>query len=287
VIATDDDNDWTNPAVVDAHVYAGWTYDYFLKRHGRRGIDGFDYYPLRLMIHAAPSAEGGIPSASYYSGVNAIVFGTHSNLHHDASAALDVVAHEYTHGVTDWTWNGIYWNESGALNEAFSDIMATGVEFFFQPPGNGPLLADYVEAEDIFRDFDATDPDRHFGSMADPGQSCTWRGGCFPDHYSRYWRVAFDNGGVHGNSAIADHAFYLLIEGGTNRTSGIHVDGIGPENREQAERIFYRGFTAFLTPWATFSDARAATLQAARELYGAGSREARETAAAWTAVGVE
>ena len=108
---------------------------------------------------------------------------------------------------------------------------------------------------------------------------------CDPDHYSNLYRGRLDNGGVHHNSAIANHAFYLLIEGGVNRTSGQRVVGLGPERRGDAERIFYRGFTAYLTPSATFADARLATLRAARDLFG--EAEAAQVAAAWTAVGVE
>ena len=76
------------------------------------------------------------------------------------------------------------------------------------------------------------------------------------------------------------------VPDGTNRTSGIRVAGLGASSRERAERIFYRGFTSFLTPNARFADARRATIRAAEELYGAGSAEATQTAAAWTAVGV-
>ena len=65
-----------------------------------------------------------------------------------------MVAHELTHGVTHYTWDGIYEGESGALNEAFSDIMGTAVEFFHQPAGTGRLLADYVLGEDLAYSFD-------------------------------------------------------------------------------------------------------------------------------------
>jgi thermolysin len=65
------------------------------------------------------------------------------------SGALDIVAHELTHGVTNFTSRLEYVNESGALNEAFSDIIGTSVEFFFQPAGNGQLKADYLLGEDI------------------------------------------------------------------------------------------------------------------------------------------
>jgi bacillolysin len=61
------------------------------------------------------------------------------------------VAHELTHGLTDYSSQLIYMNESGALNESFSDIIGTSVEFFFQPVGDGPLKADYSLGEDISR----------------------------------------------------------------------------------------------------------------------------------------
>jgi Zn-dependent metalloprotease len=91
---------------------------------------------------------------------------------------------------------------------------------------------------------------------------------------------------VHANSTIASHAFYLAIEGGTNRTSGLAVQGVGGANRDQIEKVFYRGFTFLLPSNATFSVACAATIQAARDLYGAGSPTARAVIQAWTAVGV-
>jgi thermolysin len=79
---------------------------------------------------------------------------------------------------------------------------------------------------------------------------------CDPDHYSRRYRGTADNGGVHHNSGVANQAFYLLAEGGVNRTSGRRVTGLGAGGREKAERVFYRGFTTYLTPSATFRDAR-------------------------------
>jgi Zn-dependent metalloprotease len=124
-------------------------------------------------------------------------------------------------------------------------------------------------------------------SMEHPSQVCSDQLGCHPDHYDTRYLGRRDNGGVHVNSAIANQAFYLLVEGGTNRTSRMRVEGIGTAKRERAEKIFYRGFTAYLTPRATFADAREATVQAARDLYGADSAEVREVSAAWTAVGVE
>jgi thermolysin len=190
------------------------------------------------------------------------------------AGALDVVAHEITHGVTEYSSNLAYEGESGALNEAFSDIMATGAEFFLQPPGEGPRRADYLMAEDVVT----------------PGgirsmQSPTVHG--HPDHYSVRFTGPEDNGGVHINSGIVNHAFYLAVEGGRNRVSGRAVTGVGAANREQVEKVFYRAFTQMLPPRADFALARAAVLQAARDLHGAGSPPERAVSEAWSAVGVE
>ena len=111
-----------------------------------------------------------------------------------------------------------------------------------------------------------------------------------PDHYSAYRRLpatdAGDWGGVHTNAGIPNHAFYLAIEGGTNRTSGLAVQGVGASNIEQIEKVFFRAFTLLMPRTSSFSTARAATLQAARDLYGTGSNAETAIAQAWTAVGV-
>ncbi len=144
------------------------------------------------------------------------------------SGALDIVAHELTHGVTDYSSGLIYQNESGALNESFSDIMGTSVEFYFQQPGSGNLRADYLIGEDVVRPGGIR-------SMADPQAYGD------PDHYSRRFTGTADNGGVHINSGIANQAFYLAIEGGTNRTSGLSVQGVGRgEPRADRARVLSR-----------------------------------------------
>jgi len=193
------------------------------------------------------------------------------------AGAIDVVAHELTHGITDYTSDLIYENESGALNESFSDMMGTAVEFFYQQPGAGPMQADYLLGEDVITPGGIR-------SMANPGAFGD------PDHYSKRLVTpndsAHDNGGVHTNSGIPNHVYYLAIEGGTNRTSGLSVEGVGQANREQIEKVMYRAFTQMMPSNATFSVARAVTIQAAVDLYGASSAAARAITQAWTAVGV-
>lgn len=283
-------NSWTDGAVADAHVYAGYTYDYYFKRFGRRGLDDSN---VRIRSLANPVRRTALDVSRYfpsfpdffvnafYAGGGVMVYGVGlppgftlggQNWTY-LSGALDVVAHELTHGVTEFSSNLVYRNESGALNEAFSDIMGTSAEFFFQPPGSGPLKADYLVGEDVVTPGGLR-------SMDNPGA----RGD--PDHYSRRFTGSGDNGGVHINSGIANQAFYLAIEGGANRTSGLAVQGVGGANREQIEKVFYRAFTQMLPSNATFGVARAATIQASRDLYGANSAAERAVTQAWTAVGV-
>jgi Zn-dependent metalloprotease len=287
-LGTDSDNDWTDGAIGDAHIYAGYTYDYYFKRFGRKGLNNADIR-MQNLVHPVRRSDFQIYIDDYpdffvnafYNGDGVMVFGeglppnvTLAGQTWDFLAgALDVVGHELTHGVTDYTSNLIYRNESGALNESFSDIIGTSVEFFFQPAGSGSLHADYDVGEDVVRPGGIR-------SMSNPGVFGD------PDHYSQRFLGSADNGGVHINSGISNQAFYLSIEGGTNRTSGIAVQGVGGANREQMEKVFYRAFTQLMPANSTFSVARAATIQAARDLYGADSPAERAVTAAWTAVGV-
>ena len=289
-LASDDDNNWTDGAVDDAHVYAGYTYDYYFKRFNRRGLDNAN---IRIRSLANPVHRtqadlvqffNQIPDFfvnAFYAGNGVMVYGVGlppgftlgGQSWNHLSGSLDVVGHELTHGVTEFTSNLIYQNESGALNEAFSDMMGTSIEFFFQPPGNGDLKADYLLAEDVVKVGGLR-------SMENPQAYGD------PDHYSKRFLGTADNGGVHINSGIANQAFYLSIEGGTNRTSGLSVQGVGGANREQIEKVFYRAFTQLLPANATFSLARAATIQAARDLYPNVANVERAVTEAWTAVGV-
>lgn len=289
-VAADADNNWTDGAVDDAHIYAGYTYDYYFKRFGRRGLDN-NNIRIRSLANPVHRTQADLQLYfsqfsdffvnAFYAGGGTMVYGVGlpngftlgGQTWNHLSGAIDVVGHELSHGVTEYTSNLIYLNESGALNEAFSDMMGTSIEFFFQPPGSGDLKADYLLGEDVVRPGGLR-------SMENPQAYGD------PDHYSRRFTGTSDNGGVHINSGIANQAFYLAIEGGTNRTSGLAVQGVGGANREQVEKVFYRAFTTMLPANATFAVARAATIQAARDLYGTGSNAERAVTQAWTAVGV-
>jgi thermolysin len=287
-LAQDADNAWTDGANVDAHTYAGWTYDYYFKRHNRHGLDGNDLEVLSL-VHPVRRDDirlysNDIVSTFYlnafYAGDGVMVYGeglppglrlTTGQRVEYLAGSLDVVAHELTHGVTDYTSQLIYAGESGALNESFSDMMAAGAEFYFS--GTAPGTADWIVGEDVF-------VPGGIRSMQNPIAFGD------PDHYSLRYTGLQDNGGVHTNSGIPNHVFYLAVVGGTHRLSGVTVQGVGQGNIEQVERTMYRAFTTMLPPNASFSTARAATIQSARDLYGAGSPAERAITQAWTAVGV-
>jgi thermolysin len=298
--AADTDNQWTDAGVVDAHTHIGWTYDYYFKRFGRRGLDDLNR-PLTAVVNAVTpdmalmlsadyadfvnnafwcgecGASGlmyfgsGIPAGYYYPTTGQSVL--------PLAGSLDIAAHELSHGVIDSSSQLLYWGEPAALNEAFADMMGTSVEFFYQKQGVGPGLADYKMGEDSFRGARPGVADG-IRSLANP------QAFGYPDHYSRRFTGDADNGGAHFNAGIPGNAFYLAIEGGANRTSGLTVQGVGAANREQIEKVFYRAFV-YLLPWdADFSTARAATIQAARDLYGTGTSAERAVTQAWTAVGV-
>jgi thermolysin len=302
-IATDADNDWQDVSAVDAHAYIGWTYDYYFKRHGRRGLDDRNR-PLISIINAITQqgalttppelaelfvlnafwcggcGPGGVGVMFFGNGIPANFFFSQTGQNvAQLAGSLDIIAHELTHGVIDSSSGLLFEGEPGALNEAIADIMGTATEFFHQAPGSGRGQADYLIGEDSFR---AAVPGALNGirSLVNPQAYGD------PDHYSIRYTGPEDDGGVHTNSAIPSHAFYLAVEGGRNRLSGLAVQGVGAANREQIERSFYRAFVFLLPASATFSTARAATIQAARDLYGANSAAAQAITQAWTAVGV-
>jgi Zn-dependent metalloprotease len=300
-IASSTNNTWSDTTVVDAHVYTGWYYDYLFKRFGRHGLDNHDLrmavvtHPV-LLSDIARSTSGVI--GTYYlnaffcstCGPNArgeIVFGEGAPASFAGvavkpfSAALDVVAHELTHGVTaaSANLNGFPFSEAGALNECFSDIFGVSTAFFYETAGNGQLQASYLLAKDLTAPPGAVVP--IFGgpltrSISNPSSTGD------PDHYTQ----RNIGGDPHFNSTILSHAFYLAVEGGVNRTSRLSVQGVGAANREQMEKVFFRALTVLLPSNSTFALTRVATIQAARDLYGIGGTVERAVTQAWDAVGV-
>jgi thermolysin len=182
------------------------------------------------------------------------------------------VAHELTHGVIDTSAGLVYRNESGALSEAFADIMGLAVAFTESPTGRDGRRGDYLVGTDSV-----------VGGIRSLAQPAIHG---YPDHESHRWTSAQDNGSVHANSTIISHAFYLAVEGGSNATSGIAVEGVGSANRGQIERAFYRACVYLLTSDASFTQAREAAIQSAVDLFGDRSTAVRAITQGFTAVGI-
>ncbi|HYF63662.1 MAG TPA: M4 family metallopeptidase [Herpetosiphonaceae bacterium] len=273
---SDSDNVWgTNTsasaqsAAVDAHYGAQLTWDYYLNSFNRRGIDNAGFRVVSR-VHYGRNYNN-----AFWNGVN-MTYGDGDGSTFTPLTSLDVAGHEITHGLTEKTADLVYAKESGALNESFSDIFGTMVEY-----ASG-VNADYQIGEDIYTPGTSGDALRSMSNPASAGD---------PDHYSKRLYPGTcspsstnDNCGVHSNSGIQNHAFYLLAEGGTNRTSGLSVTGIG---RTAAAAIFYRTLTVYLSPSSNYSAARLYSLRAAADLYGSGSTQYNAVAQAWTAVGVQ
>jgi thermolysin len=256
----DSDNVWGNglesfhqTAAVDAHFNLKSTWSYFRDVLGRYGLDG-----QSRAAHAYVHYGSNLANAYYDDGK--LKFGD-GDAYSTPWVSADIVAHEFTHGVTAYAAGLVYSNESGAANESFSDIFGTAVEFYV---GVNP---DYVLAEDAVPGG--------IRYMADPAV----------DHYSErvYIGSSYDNGGVHYNSGIQNKAFYLLAEGGTHPQSGVAVAGIG---RRAAEHVFYRALDVYVTPSSQFINVRNAVVSAAGDLYGVGSAQHVSAQKAWEAVGV-
>jgi bacillolysin len=204
----------------------------------------------------------------------------------------------------------------GAINEAVSDVFGASVEFFYQPAGSGSLRADYLMGEDITgfgpnRSLSnpASLPIRHeFGTMGYPDHASKMlnyalvvTGGTVanptavalsPAAFSDGNFISFfdtgstDGGGVHLNSTIFSHAFYLAVEGGRNATSNLSVTGVGSANRAQIERVFFRAQTQLMPNNPNFQTAAAAVVQAAIDLFGPGGAPTQAVTQAMAAVGL-
>lgn len=279
-IPSDNDNQWDHDGTnVSAHANVGLIYDFYYLYLGRQGIDNRNMDTL-IVTHNSQYSDNaswnGISLNFYVPGKQQAQF----------AAALDVVGHEFSHGVTDYSSDLIYEYQPGALNESFSDIMGCAAEFFWHPQGTGLYRADWFTGEDAFPSYDFGISKGLVRSLEDPNRfsQTGWYLGPDPCHLSQYLNVPFelDRGGVHLNCTIYPHAYYLLAAGGTNRVSGISVAGIG---LEEATKIFYRAWVFYLTKTSIFIDAANAILQSAYDLYGGSSNELAQAKQAMRAIG--
>ena len=256
---------------VQAHYALGSTLDYYALRHGRESYDN-EGSPVSAYVNF------GDRSSNAFWTQGSVLLGGGDGTHYHDMAAVDIVGHEFTHGVIQHTADLRYSGESGALNESFADIFGEMSEFFARgkcdwQAGRQVALSNRVR----FRSFRDPNSVNH------------------PDTYQgQNWinpecgvPVGFnDFCGVHTNSSVQNKWFYILANG----ESGINdhgddyeVIGISPN---VAAAIAYKNLTEYLWTTSTFEDARQGAILAARELYGRGSIQEISTTNAWYAVGV-
>lgn len=247
-------------AAVSAHVNAAKTYDFYKNTYGRNSYDNAGAR-LNSTVHYSTNYNN-----AFWDGTKMVYGDGDGTTFVALSGALDVVAHELTHAVTEYTAGLVYQNESGAINEAVSDIMGTVAEYSV---GSN---FDWLVGEDIYTPGVSGDALRSMSNPAAYGD---------PDHYSKRYTGTQDNGGVHINSGIINKSAYLLANGGT--FYNVSVTGIGVP---KLGAIYYRALNVYLTPNSNFSSLRAAVIQSAKDLYGATSAEATAAAKSFDAVGV-
>ncbi|WP_084137831.1 M4 family metallopeptidase [Chryseolinea serpens] len=253
-------NDYYSQPAVSAQWAAEQAYEYYYTKHNRNSFDNLGG-AIKSYVHVDVGWDNAMWTGSL------LVLGDGSN--NNPLVELDVVSHELTHGVTQYEAKLQYKNESGALNESFSDILGKAVEFNVLGGAATWQIGRHFRDGGI-RDMSnpnvKSQPDTYFGDM--------WQTG------------ADDYGGVHTNSGVQNFWFYLLSKGGSgvnDRQVNYSVNAIG---MDAAVKITYRNLTEYLAPQSDYLDSRIGSLLAATDLYGNNSTIYQEVANAWDAVGV-
>lgn len=279
---TDVDNNWTaaefnnvnkDNGALDAHWGAEKTYDYWTTVHGRNSFDNAGA-AIKSYVHYSSNYDNAYRNGSV------MTYGDGSGTYFDILTSIDVAGHEIGHAVCSNTANLAYQLESGAMNEAFSDIWGACIEYYAAPNKQKWLIGEDIE--------------RRAGhlalrSMSNPkseGQPDTYGGTNWVNQVKCRPSSRNDNCGVHTNSGVLNHWFYILTDGktGTNdKGSSYSVTGIGID---KAAKIAYRLESVYLSANSTYANARTFGIQAAIDLYGAGSPEVIATTNAFYAVGV-
>ena len=247
-------------AAIDAHWGSEVTFDYLQEKFSRNSIDN-NGMTLKSYVHYGDNFAN-----AFWDG-SRMTYGD-GNGNNSPLVALDVIAHELAHGLTDFSAGLVYANESGALNESFSDIFGASTEFYAEP-----TTGDWLIGEDL---------PNTIRNMENPNALLN------PDTYEgNYWEFGFDdNGGVHTNSGVQNYWYYLITDGGSgtnDKGTDYTITGLG---LDKSAAIAYRNLTVYLTPTSDYNDARFFSIQSAIDLFGTCSPEVETVTNAWNAVGV-
>jgi len=265
----------------DVHPKLATIYNYLKKRFNRKSFDNKDSI-MKASVHA-------YNYAFWSSEHQAAFFADANSDHYSTTRSLDTVAHEFGHGVNWSSANMGQGGESEMLSEGFADIMGACVDAYKENYSGGANFDDPVHykvwssGEDW---WNKNDPSKPLRSLRNP-KSCNDTNNTYVDYYPNIHIEPTnpDKTNTYEGSAVAALAFYLLAEGGGHPNNAINgqVYGLGIR---KAEQIFYRALTAYLTPFANYSDARQCTYQAACDLYGSNSFEKTQVRSCWETVGV-
>ncbi|MBN8912310.1 MAG: M4 family metallopeptidase [Rhizobiales bacterium] len=264
------------PEALTAFRNAGLVRDYFFLTFGRDGFDdnaGQGGSPMEAYVrHGRTQNAYWCTSKSYDCPKgNVMVYGP------GYAGALDIVAHEMTHGIIAHEKNLLYLNEPGAVNESLADIFGALIELDARGDGGNWLIGEASPgfsitaplrslADPNLRDANGKsmfDRKAKF-SLANRGQPDSYADVLTPDDLQCGSTAYNDNGCVHFNSGILNKFAFLISEGGTHR--GITVTGIG---RTKLARVTYRAMTVGLNQSSTLSQAANAFVESCYELASA------------------
>lgn len=259
-------------AVGDATVnraYAGLgaTFELYLNAYGRDSIDG-DGLPLDASVHYDEKYNN-----AFWNGEQMVFGDGDGEIFLDFTIPVDVIGHELTHGVTQHTANLTYFGQPGALNESVSDVFGSLIKQYAL--GQSAAEADWLIGAGLLA---PSVTGQALRSMKAPGTAYdddVLGKDPQPATMDDYVTTGRDNGGVHLNSGIPNHAFFLV------------ADALGGHAWERAGQIWYDVLTGGRLPaQALFKDFAALTLSAARDRFGDGE-EAQAVLKAWEQVGVD
>lgn len=280
------DNVFKDNAALDAHYGLTKTYDFFKEKFGRNSYDG-NGSKLLGYVHYGEKVNNAFWSGSHMIYGDGTYNSSIGAIGYDALTSLDVTAHEVGHGVCQTTARLLYQRESGALNEAFSDIWGAAVEYFSAPDDtnkNPWLIAEEIDKRpnsiamrSLKNPKAKNQPDTYKGQYWKPAtvEECP-----VPD------RMQNDHCGVHTNSGVLNYWFYILTEGdsGVNdKQQSYDVAGIGWDKSIQ---ITYCAEANYATYNSDYEDIREYTITCAQNLYGVDSVESLTVQNAWYAVGI-
>jgi Zn-dependent metalloprotease len=246
----------------EAHFGTEKTYDYYKQIHNRNSIDG-NGFALKSRVHYDLNFVN-----AFWDGQQMTYGDGDTSQGYSELTSIDVCGHEITHGLTQFTAGLIYAEESGALNEAMSDIFGNTIEAYARPGQNSWKIGEDFSVNGLgFRDM--SNPNAYMNPSTYKGLN---------------WD--FQSQEVHDNSGVANYWYYLLSQGGAGTNDIGNSYNITGLTMDKAAKITFRGLVNYFTPSTSYNDAYLLTAQASEDLYGACSVENKTTMYAWYAVGV-